>query len=185
MVDRCLVVLLGAVLLLPGGGGLSAQALGPSRTGPVIEGSGPVYTVTDPDFATPTGMMRAVWEVALATDDPGQRNPRIESLARFLNMHAQAGVPRENLKLAMVVHGTAGKDLLDHAGYRARHGVDNPNHQMIQDLIGFGVDVVLCGQTQMARGLPRDQLAPGVQVALSAMTALVDFQERGYRLIPF
>ena len=164
---------------------VSAQALGPSRTGPAILGAGPVYDVPDPDFATPMGTYRAVWEVALATDDPSQRNPRLESVARFINMHARAGVPRENMKLAVVVHGTAGKDLMDHQGYRDRLGVENPNHDMIQELIGFGVRVVLCGQTQMARGIPRDRLAPGVELALSAMTALVAFQEEGYRLIPF
>lgn len=164
---------------------LAAQALGPSRTGPVIQGSGPVYDVARPDFPTPHGEYRAVWEVALGTESPEERNPRLESVARFINMHARAGVPRENMKLAVVVHGTAGKDLLGQEGYRARTGVDNPNYEMIQELIGFGVQVVLCGQTHMARGLPREELAPGVRVALSAMTALVALQNEGYRLIPF
>jgi len=171
--------------LLSGAASLSAQALAPSRTGPVFERWGPVYDVVDPDVPTPMGEYRAVWEGALGSDPAEQRNPRIESVARFINMHARAGVPRENMKLAVVVHGTAGKDLLGHAGYRARFGVDNPNYEMIQDLMAFGVEVVLCGQTHMARGLPRDELAEGIQVALSAMTALVAFQDRGYRLIPF
>ena len=52
---------------------------------------------------------------------------------------------------------------------------------MIQQLIEAGVEVVLCGQTQVHRGLRRDQLAPGVKVALSAMTALVSLQERDER----
>lgn len=171
--------------LQTGAAGLSAQALAPSRTGPVFERWGPVYDVVDPDVPTPRRTYRAVWEVALGSDPPEQRNPRLESVARFINMHARAGVPRENMKLAVVVHGTAGKDLLDPPGYRARFGVDNPNHEMLQDLIAFGVEVVLCGQTHVARGLARDELAEGVQVALSAMTALVAFQDKGYRLIPF
>ncbi|GMV07970.1 MAG: hypothetical protein AMXMBFR53_42450 [Gemmatimonadota bacterium] len=166
-------------------GGLSAQALAPGRTGPVLDRFGPVYDIPDPDFPTPTGELRAVWEVALGSDPPEQRNPRLESVARFVNMHARAGVPRENLKLAVVVHGTAGKDLLGHEGYRSRFGVDNPNYEMVQELLAFGVQVILCGQTHMARGLPREEVADGVQVALSAMTALVALQDGGYRLIPF
>lgn len=183
---RPAALLAATLAALPGWGwDLSAQALAPSRTGPVLEDFGPVYDVAAPDFPTPTGELRAVWEVALGSDPADQRNPRLESVARFINMHARAGVPRENLKLAVVVHGTAGKDLLGNPGYRARFGVDNPNLRMIQELRRFGVQVVLCGQTQMARGLPRAELADGVQVALSAMTALIAFQDGGYRLIPF
>ena len=114
---------------------LGAQALGPSRTGPAIEGFGPVYTVEDPDFVTDTeATYRIVFEVKDGSEDPSTLNRRIETLARFLNMHAQAGVPRENMKLALVLHGTAGKDALDHPGYRARFGVDNPNAPLLEAL---------------------------------------------------
>jgi intracellular sulfur oxidation DsrE/DsrF family protein len=162
-----------------------AQALGPSAPGPVIREFGPVFNIEAPEFVTPRGEYKVAFEVAQGADSPEQQNRQIESLARFLNMHARAGVPREHLRLALVVHGTAGKDLLDHAGYRRRFGVDNPNYDMIQALGEFGVQVILCGQTQMSRGLARDQLAPGVQVALSAMTALVSLQGQGYTLITF
>ena len=108
------------VLQLALASALGAQALGPSRTGPVIADFGPVYTVQDPDFLTDTELTyRIVFEVKDGSEDPSTLNRRIESLARFLNMHAQAGVPRENMKLALVLHGTAGKDALDHTGYRA------------------------------------------------------------------
>ena len=164
---------------------LHAQALGPSATGPAIEGFGPVFKVENPDFATPMGEYKLVFEVALGAERPDQLNSHIESLARFLNMSAQAGVPRENLKLALVLHGTAAKDALDHAGYRERYDIDNPNYDLIQALHGFGVQVILCGQSQMSRGLRRDRLAPGVQVALSAMTALATLQNRGYIRVTF
>lgn len=165
---------------------LSAQALGPSRTGPVIAGFGPVYEVEGPDFPTDTeAVYRIVFEVAEGAASPEMLNARIETLARFLNMHAQAGVPRENMKLALVLHGTAGKDALDQEGYRRRFGVDNPNRPLLAALADFGVRVILCGQTQMHRGLERDELAPFVDVALSAMTALVSLTSEGYSLIAF
>ena len=163
---------------------LGAQALGPSRTGPVIAEFGPVYTVEDPDFVTDTeAVYRIVFEVQDGSEDPGALNRRIESLARFLNMHAQAGVPRENMKLALVLHGTAGKDALSHRGYHARFGVDNPNAPLLEALSEYGVRIILCGQTQMHRGLERAELAPHVEVALSAMTALVSLTSEGYRLL--
>ncbi len=164
---------------------LAAQPLSTAQAGPVIGEYGAVYAITAPDFATPAGPFKVVFEVALGAPDPGQLNARLETVARYLNMHAQAGIAVKDMDVALVVHGSAGKDLLGLEGFRAREGVDNPNYDMIQQLIEAGVEVVLCGQTQVHRGLRRDQLAPGVRVALSAMTALVALQSRGYRLIAF
>ena len=151
----------------------------------IIDGYGAVYEVMSPDFATPAGPFKVVWEVAQGAPQADQLNGGLETVARYVNMHAQAGVALEDMDLALVVHGSAGKDLLGLEGFREREGVDNPNYEMIQQLIEAGVEVVLCGQTQVHRGIRRDQLAPGVKVALSAMTALVALQSRGYQLIAF
>ncbi len=164
---------------------LAAQPLSIAQAGPIIGEYGAVYEVTSPDFATPTGPFKVVFEVAVGAPDPGQLNARLETVARYLNMHAHAGILAEDMEISLVVHGSAGKDLLGREGFRARQGVDNPNYDMIQQLIEAGVEVVLCGQTQVHRGLRRGQLAPGVKVALSAMTALVALQSRGYQLIAF
>lgn len=163
-----------------------AQALAEPQTGPVIEGFGPVYDVPDPDFATDMDAeWRVVFDVSAGAGSPEQLNASIETLARFLNMHARAGVDPASMHLALVLHGTAGKDALDHAGYRARYGVDNPNLELLEKLRAAGVRVLLCGQTAMHRGLRRDELSAPVELALSAMTALVTLQSEGYRLVAF
>lgn len=170
-------------LLLPSSAG--AQALSDSRTGPVIEGFGPVFDVPDADFAPVDVDYRLVFDVAQGMDDPAQVNRRIASLARFLNMHARAGVPLERMHLALVVHGTAGKDLLDNEAFRARHGTDNPNLPLLEALHEAGVEIYLCGQTAYSRGLAKEDLAEPVELALSAMTALARLQAEGYGLIAF
>jgi intracellular sulfur oxidation DsrE/DsrF family protein len=183
---RSIILFLAAAALLDGPAPMSAQALASRIAGPAIERFGAVYPVEDPSFDTPTDMVyRVAFEVALGADEPDQVNPRIGTLARFLNMQARSGVARENMKLALVLHGTAGKDALGDEGYRRRFGVDNPNAALIHALREYGVRVVLCGQTQMHRGLTRDELAPGVEVALSAMTALAVLQSEGYQVNPF
>ena len=162
-----------------------AQAVSP-KAGPIIESAGAVFTIDDPDVPTPVDhTFRDVFEVVDAADGPDQLNVSLNTAARFLNMHAQAGVPLEQLHVALVVHGPAGKDLLDDAHYRERFGVANPNPPVLSELARAGVRIILCGQTAAARDLPRDALAPPVEVALSAMTALVLLQDEGYRLIPF
>ena len=179
---RTVLIAAGAVVLLPAVS--SGQALSPATRGPVIEDFGPVFRIESPDFPTPRGqVLRAVFDVSESAAEPDQLNRRLESAARFLNMHGQAGVPASDLRVALVVHGTAGKDLLDHEGYRRRHGGDNPNLALIAALVEAGAEVVLCGQTQVSRGLDRSELASGVKVALSAMTALVALQENGFRLV--
>lgn len=170
---------------LPGPALLGQAAPVPSP-GPVIQDFGPVYDVPDPDFTAPRDeVLRVVFDVAAASPESDRVNPRLETLARYLNMHAGAGVPRENMKLALVVHGGASWEVVGNEAYRAEHGVDNPNLPLLESLADFGVDILICGQSQHSRGIAREELAPPVQQALSAMTALVEFQGRGYRLIAF
>lgn len=172
------------LVLILGAPGVSAQAA--PRTGPVIQQFGPTFDVPDPDYPTPLNVpYRVIFDIADAAEAPDGRSTRFETVARFLNMHVKAGVPLENLDVVVAVHGAAGKDLLDHAGYRERHGIENPNAELIQALLGAGVEVALCGQTAASRGLNREELLPGVKLALSAMTHLVTRQNQGYALIPW
>ena len=165
---------------------LAAQPLSPSRTGPVIDRYGPVYEVATRGFATPRDReYRVVFEVSTAPEAVDQINPSIESLARFLNMHAQAGVPPANLHLALVLHGGSGKYALTDGAYQARYGVPNPNGGLLRALHEVGVRVILCGQTAAHRGFPVTELAEPIELALSAMTALVMLQADGYQLIAF
>jgi len=66
-------------------------------------------------------------------------------------MHAQAGVPVENLHVACVFHGTAAKDVLTNEVYRERYGVDNPNEPLLEALAEAGAQMYLCGQSAFAR----------------------------------
>ena len=57
----------------------------------------------------------ALFKVAFDVSEQGkvgEVNRKIETLARFINMHVANGVPAENIHLALVVHGKAGFDLL-------------------------------------------------------------------------
>ena len=173
------------ILLICAAGSLapSIEAQVQPKTGPVIESAGPVFDVPDPTFATPIDLTyRVVFEVANGASEPDQKNQQLGTIARFLNMHAQAGVPASQVRVAAVVHGTAGKEMLSDEAYREEFGTANPNTALIRELAAAGAQIVLCGQTAAARGIDRGRLQPGVKVALSAMTALFVFQEQGYRI---
>lgn len=112
-------------------------------------------------------------------------NRKFESLARFINMHAAAGVKKENIRLVLVVHGKATLDLLNEASYRAKYNASNPNESLIKALQENNVQVIVCGQSAAANAVKSSQLIEGVEMQLSAMTAHALLQQKGYTVNPF
>lgn len=152
--------------------------------GPIIEEFGKVFRVENPDFKLDTTKeFKVVFDVTSSSEDMGELNLAIETAARFLNMHAQSGVPKEQLKVAMVVHSKAGKDLLINTAYQKRYQVDNPNSKLIEALLNADVQIIMCGQSAASRGFERTELIPGVQISLSAMTALIQLNGQGYTIL--
>lgn len=177
---RILLSVLALAMLTTG-----ASAQQHTQAGPMIHSAGAVFAV-EPDFATPTTQdYKIAFEIATPAQSPDQLNQRVNTVARFLNMHAQAGVPQGQLSGAIVAHGGASFEMLNDEAYRSRYGVDNPNAELIRELIDAGQPVILCGQSAASRGISRNELIPGVQVALSAMTAFLVLQEKGYRVNPW
>ncbi len=167
---------------------LTVVAWGQQKTskGPIIAEFGGVYQVADQDFELDTnGVFKVVFDVGRTFEANDRPNPLIETAARFLNMHAQNGVKPENMKVALVVHGSASQDILTDKAYHKKHGIDNPNTPLIKALNDAGVDIILCGQTAGYRNITRSDALREVKFALSAMTALIQLQNNEYRLINF
>ncbi|MEM6894729.1 MAG: DsrE family protein [Bacteroidota bacterium] len=154
--------------------------------GPVIIDFGEVYPVENPSFETKTnGELKVVFDVVNSPEGQGLFNRSIETAARFLNMHAQNGFAAEALHVALVVHGGATQDLLNDAYFEQNFSTSNENVALLRALMDAGAKIIVCGQSLAARGYDAEQLIPGVQIALSAMTALIQLQETDYQLIKF
>jgi len=155
-----------------------------TKTGPIIEKYGAVWEIEKPDFKTDKSLeYKVVFDVKVGPESDTEINRSLNTVARFLNMHAQSGVPASQLKAAVIVHGTAARNLLTDEAFRERYEVDNPNRELVEDLLEAGVEVIMCGQSSKTRGLPKEDLIPGVKIALSAMTANIQLQNQGYRPI--
>jgi intracellular sulfur oxidation DsrE/DsrF family protein len=173
-----LIALLACLVAAP----LVAQVPPAMSTGPAITEYGPVARVK-PDMPIPPGTkFKVAFDVAArnTTDKPLRQ---FESLARFINMLAGNGIPENDVDLALVVHGQATFDLLEDRAYP--EGKSNPSRALIMALQEHGVRVIVCGQSVAGLGLAREDLLPGVEVALSAMTAHAILQQDGYTLNPF
>lgn len=154
------------------------------KAGPIIEKYGEVWTIENPDFKTDTSQeFKVVFDVMDSPSSHDEINKKLETAARFLNMHAQSGVPKSQLKVALIVHNQASKDIAHDEAYRKRFNVSNPNSGLIKALLDADVEIIYCGQSSFSRDFPKEDLIPGVKMALSAMTASIQLQNEGYRLI--
>lgn len=156
------------------------------KAGPIIQDFGKVFEIENPDFKTDTSLaFKAVFDIMNTPEEHTSLNRSIETAARFLNMHGKAGVVPENMAVALVVHNLATKDIITNEAYQKRYGKDNPNATLIKQLQAAGGQIIVCGQSIQSRGFEKEELLPGVQVALSAMTALIQLQKNDYNLIKF
>ncbi|MEB8328964.1 DsrE family protein [Flavobacteriaceae bacterium KMM 6897] len=177
---RILISALFLLLLIPSNNTFAQT----KNAGPLIEGYGKVYQVENPDVIVDVHKtFKVVFDVTSSSESMGELNLSLETAARFLNMHAQAGVPKDQLKVALVVHSKAAKDLLNDTAYHARYQMENPNSNLVKVLMKADVQVILCGQSAGSRGFDRSEIMPGVQISLSAMTALIQLNGEGYTIV--
>lgn len=109
--------------------------------------------------------------------DPAGLNRTFESDARFINMHEEAGVARDNINLAVVIHGGAVNDVTKAEG--------NANAPLIAALSEHGVKFYVCGQSAAYYDVAAEDMLPGAAMSLSAMTAHALLDAEGYSFNPF
>ena len=154
--------------------------------GEIIKGYGDFFTVENPDIKTDTtATFKVIFDVSKGSENRNEVNKYIVTAARFLNMHAHEGMKPKQLKAAMTIHGRAWQDVLNNEAYKEKFGVDNPNFKLINELNAAGVDIIICGQTAKYREITHQNINPSVKFALSAMTALLQYQSNGYTFIKF
>ena len=176
---RMMLALLGAMLMT------TTAVAQEFDTGPVFAEFGPHVAVEGVE-PFPAGFELAhSFDVAERSED--RRNRGFESAARFVNMHAANGVDPADIRVAVVVHGPAVLDLLTDEALAARDGEFDSNRSgaMVREMLAKGVRFIVCGQSAAAQGVAREDLIPGVEMALSAMTAHALLQQQGYTVNPF
>ena len=154
--------------------------------GEIITDYGATYPVDNPYWVEGSGPeLKVIFDIAVSSEDKTKHNSNLEFAARFLNLHTSSGISPDKLKVAMTVHAKASHDILKDEAYKAIYGVANPNTKIINDLTAAGVDIVLCGQAAAKRNINRDDIHPNVKVALSATTAIIQYQNIGYQFVKY
>ena len=154
--------------------------------GPLVHNFGRHVDLPNAAFKTNTDMVyKVAFEIFQALGEPTRPHMRLEAAARFMNMHAHAGVPPENLQLSIVLHGGGTRAAMTDEAYRKRYDVDNPSLPLLNALSEAGVNIYLCEQSRVLSGTGADEIAAPVKSALSAMTAVVNLQEDGYHFLTY
>ncbi|APZ90706.1 DsrE family protein [Fuerstiella marisgermanici] len=116
---------------------------------------------------------------------PDALNPAIEKVARFVNIYQGAGKKPAKVDIAIVLHGDATLTVLNVDAYTKRHETKgNPNLDCLHKLHDAGVEIFVCGQSLIGKGGNPDDVVVFADVAVSALTSLVNLQADGYAYVP-
>ena len=151
---------------------------------PVIEGIGAIEVV---DFESvkpdPNQTYKLIDELYFRQEDKEKIYGNLNYSARIVNAHAAADIPKENLKMAIVIFSGATPAILSNAEYKKRFGFDNPNIEVLDRLMAAGVDIIVCGQSMVKQNIAPDLVHKGVIHAFSRITATSDLIRKGYNTL--
>ncbi|MFN4000443.1 DsrE family protein [Algoriphagus sp.] len=153
---------------------------------PIVKGYGGIYEIADAtERPDPTLEYKILVDLTSPAEDNKQISRWVDNVARMINLHGLAGVPKEKIKVKVVIHGGAIFTLLNDENYQKRFEVENPNLKVFEALKEAGADIYVCGQSLIARNLKTSDLWPGVTIAHSALTTITTYVPQGYVLLRF
>lgn len=123
--------------------------------------------------------------IDLTTSEPIKSgvSKSIDRIARLINLYGLAGIDHNEVEIAVIIHGAATKSVLTNIAYQKKYDRDNPDLPVIKALKEYGVKPMVCGQALIRRGYEVEDLNPEIELALSAITTLVEYQQKGYSIL--
>jgi len=134
------------------------------------------------EIPSPKRQYKLLFEFTLNFKDTSHKklNPGLVEIARVLNLHVASGIPVSHIHPIIVVHGPSLFSIQNNGVYQSKYNKDNPNSQLILDLMKNGAKFIACGQAMSFLDIKKEQLYPGVKVSLTAQTALSNYTGQGY-----
>ena len=153
---------------------------------PIVKGFGGIYEIPDAT-ERPDGTLeyKILVDLTSPSEDPKQISRFVDNVARLMNLHGLAGVTKDRIKVKVVLHGGGIFSVLNDENYKKRYEVDNPNLAVFVALEEAGADILVCGQSLIARNLKTSDLWPGVTIAHSALTTITTYSMKGYTVLKF
>lgn len=165
---------------------LSVEAMAQTPQFPIVKGFGGIYEIPDAT-ERPDGSLeyKILVDLTSASEDPQQISRFVDNVARLMNLHGLAGVTKDRIKVKVVLHGGGIFSVLNDENYKKRYEVNNPNLAVFAALEEAGAEILVCGQSLVARKLKTTDLWPGVTIAHSALTTITTYAMQGYTVLKF
>ncbi len=164
----------------------SVAAFAQERINPIIKDYGGIFDIPYADEKVDPALdYKIAIEVVRASENPKEVNWALNNVARLLNLHAMAGVPKEKLQVVLAIHGGAAFTVMNNEEYKKKYKTDNPNLDLYKALEDAGVKIVVCGQSLIARDIDKDKMVPQVKIASSMLTTMTTYQLKGYAMLVF
>jgi len=160
-----------ALLLLMSFTSINAQET-ETKMGPILEDFGQVFQIENPDLNLDKDKVyKVIFDVYTnPSKEEDQINPLLNTVARYLNTHAQHGVPAANMKTVIILHGAPTKSVLNTTAYQKEYKTKKPNTELMAALDKVGVEIFVCEQSYLANGFDIKDKSTDVKLALSALT---------------
>lgn len=151
---------------------------------PFIKSGGSMFEVPEAEpIADKKMKYKVLYEISKGADKPDTVNATLDKLARLVNLHLSAGIPKENLDVVAIVHFLGTPLILSDEAYKKKYGVNNPNTPLINELTANGVKIYICGQSLYMRKMEKEPRNPNIKVTLSAMLLMTTLQSKGYVMV--
>jgi intracellular sulfur oxidation DsrE/DsrF family protein len=166
---------------------VSTSVLAQNPQFPIVKGFGGIYEIDNVVEQLEAGKkVKIVVELVSGNETPEEYSFWVNNIARLMNLHGIEGVSSSNLDVKVIVHGPAVFDLLSHGNYFEKYKIPkNPNIEAWEALDEAGADIIICGQSLIARELGRNEIWSKTLVATSALTTITKNVADGYVLIKF
>lgn len=151
---------------------------------PIITGYGYINPLPDAKLQPdPSEDYKVVFDISKGAESTGGINAGLWHVARAVNLFGDDGKPAENLEIAVVIHGTATRAVLDDTTYEARYLKRNPNAELIEKLKAAGAKLYVCGQAIVDSGYYYQNVRDDIDVVLGAIAAEIKLVTEGYVLV--
>lgn len=146
--------------------------------------SGVLPVIGVDEIQDPKREYKLIFEFTLNFKDTSHKelNPGLVEIARVLNLHVASGIPLSHIHPVVVVHGPSLSSIENNVTFQEKYKKDNPNSQLMLDLMKNGCKFIACGQAMMFHDIKKEELFPGVKVSLTAQTVLSNYIGQGYVL---
>lgn len=108
-------------------------------------------------------------------------NKGLWQVARLVNLLKAYDVPNKNIEIVALISGKGFPAIFTNEEHNKRYGKDNPNIDIINELIKHNVSIHICGQTIDDNKIDyKRDINPKVKLTLSAMIDVIEYSKKGF-----